>query len=178
VRPRLRLKTKKLLSLISSLFSALSHSKSHQKRQASGFTEMASSSAAASTDDRNDRGLDLSLTSDTDCSVCSNLTKDNMIIGMGDLFRSATTQGCEGCKFLFELSQQAHFSLRGHHLEPGQIIFINYGMMYPPKEFLILPRKNVIDQSGKIEVFKTFPLGRSSGINLKPPRIHSQKANT
>jgi hypothetical protein len=100
-----------------------------------------------------------------------------MIINIGDLIRSATTQACEGCQFLIALSQQVHFSLRGHHLELIQDIFVNWGMLFPPKEFLILPDKNLLNQYGKIEVFKTFPPGKSFSISLKPTRIQSQKAN-
>jgi hypothetical protein len=138
---------------------------------------MASSSVAPPTEDRNDCDSNLSLVANTDCSVCSNLAKDIMMINIGDLFRSVTTQACQGCQFLLDLSQQVHFSLRGHHLEFSQDIFVNWGSLYPPKEFLILPDRNPLNQHGKIEVFKTFPLGKSFSINLKPTCIQSRKAN-
>lgn len=82
------------------------------------------------------------------------------MIGVGDLFRSATTNACKGCIILHALSQQVHVSIYGQQMKPEQFVFVNYGLMFPPKEFLILPRGNIMDQSGKIEVFKTGSLGQ------------------
>ncbi|KAL6704532.1 hypothetical protein ACN47E_008161 [Coniothyrium glycines] len=44
-------------------------------------------------------------------------------------------------------------------MEPEQTLFMNYEFMQPPTEFLILPNRNVVAQSGKIEVFKTLERG-------------------
>lgn len=98
------------------------------------------------------------------CSVCNMLAGQDMIVAIGSLHESAATVGCDGCTFLFVSAQQVYFSLYGRRMADEQSIFVNYGILFPPKEFLILPTGamgNVISQHGKIEVFKTLPRGMS-----------------